>query len=171
MWTCAPAAGIGQDKRRKQVANLAKNAKAYKSDTTLIDSPVELRAWASQHLLPPSLDEMEDYKTYVIPVDPARYTSVTGVVVTMKTQVEYIGQCAANPDVFMLHVDGKHKLHHGRWILVSVGTHSTKLDSRHGITHSYRPMLYMFCKQHESTDSIAFLLETLQMYRLTTIVL
>ena len=39
------------------------------------------------------------------------------------TQVGWIEQLL-NCDVrFSWHIDGKHKLHHGKWMLVTIGTH------------------------------------------------
>lgn len=64
---------------------------------------------------------------------------------------------------YVLHIDGKHKLHHGKWLLVSIGTHDLCLDmqKKKTITHSYRPILYQFVQQQETRESVRMLCETL----------
>jgi hypothetical protein len=45
----------------------------------------------------------------------------------------------------VLHIDGKHKLHHGKWILVTIGPHDLKFcKEENKIVHSYRQCVYMF---------------------------
>ena len=66
------------------------------------------------------------------------------------------------PHRFVLHIDGKHKLHHGKWMLVSIGTHDLRFDEeRKKLSHSYRPLVYMFVKQQETTESVKMLCEAL----------
>ena len=63
-----------------------------------------------------------------------------------------------------LHGDGMHKLHYGKWLLLTFGTHCLRYDGYHGeITHSFRPLIYLLTKDHESTASIAFGMVALQM--------
>ena len=58
----------------------------------------------------------------------------------------------------VLHIDGKHKLHHGKWILVSIGCHDIKFDQmKQIVVHSYRPFVYQFVKQQESQESVRML--------------
>ena len=58
----------------------------------------------------------------------------------------------------MLHIDGKHKLHHGKWMLVTIGVTVLAYNKdKKKITHNFRPLVYMFVKQHESEESISFL--------------
>jgi len=69
---------------------------------------------------------------------------------------------------WILHIDGKHKLHHGKWLLVTFGTHVTSAgggdDSRRtSITHRFRPLVYMFTKHHEDADSIYFGLKAMEL--------
>ena len=68
----------------------------------------------------------------------------------MKSRV--ILTCLLTPNRFVLHIDGKHKLHHGKWMLVSIGTHDLRFDEESKkFSHSYRPLMYMFVKQQETT--------------------
>ena len=59
---------------------------------------------------------------------------------------------------YCLHIDGKHKIHHGKWMLVTIGTHDLRLDKvKNKITHSFRPLVYQFVKQQESEESVRML--------------
>ena len=48
---------------------------------------------------------------------------VEGRCFTGRVQIKWIGQLVKRPYLFVLHSDGKHKLHHGGWLLISIGTH------------------------------------------------
>ena len=62
-----------------------------------------------------------------------------------------------------LHGDGMHKLHYGKWLLLTFGTHCLRYDDRQGVyTHSFRPLIYLLTKDHESCASIAFGMVALQ---------
>ena len=72
------------------------------------------------------------------------------------------------PHRFVLHIDGKHKLHHGKWMLVSIGTHDLRFDEEaKQLSHSYRPLVYMFVKQQETTESVKMLCEALDLMAYT----
>ena len=65
--------------------------------------------------------------------------------------------------MYVLHIYGKHKLHHGKWMLVTIGVTVLAYNKdKKKITHNFRPLVYMFVKQHESEESIAFLCTALQ---------
>ena len=78
------------------------------------------------------------------------------------TQIGWIGQLGCSPTRYMLHIDGKHKLHHGKWMLVSIGTHVLARGRCNKVVHSYRPLIYMFVKQEESRESVKLLCESLK---------
>lgn len=63
-----------------------------------------------------------DGTTLYIPQNYTMY-DVEGVAMTGRTQLGWIGQLSTMPRQFVLHADGKYKLHHDKWILMSVGTH------------------------------------------------
>ena len=148
----------------KNYQNAKKNLKRQKLAGVQLETTLELQQWASAHALPARLEDMAKWVTYAIPMDYMQYLNVDAVVLTLKVQVDWIGQLVAMPGRFVIHIDGKHKIHHGKWILVTIGTHSIESNRRSGIVHSFRPLVYMFCKQHESTDSIIFGLDALNMY-------
>ena len=78
-------------------------------------------------------------------------------------QVGWILQLVAASRRWVLHVDGKHKLHHGKWMLVTFGTHTLRHSwSQKKLTHSFRPLVYMFCKGHEDAESLLFGMHALE---------
>ena len=59
---------------------------------------------------------------------------------------------------FVLHVDGKYKLHHGKWILITLGTHMLKTVGTHSfqLCTTFVPLIYLMCLQHESNGECAY---------------
>ena len=89
-------------------------------------------------------------KVIHVPMDCAQYNT-EGLVFTGPVQLGWMKQCLARPHCFVLHVDGKHKLHHGGWVLMTVGTHYLRYDEAHGcLTCSFAPFCYLMCKQVET---------------------
>ena len=88
-----------------------------------------------------------------IPQDAAAF-GVDGACFTGPTQITWMGQLLKQPKKFVLHMDGKYKLHHGVWILISVGTHMLKATGETPATtklsNTFVPLVYLFCKNHES---------------------
>ena len=85
-----------------------------------------------------------------IPMDCAAY-HCEGLCLTGPVQVEWIGQLCRRPWRFTLHIDGKYKLHHGGWVLITVGTHYLRWDEHnHTVSNSLAPLVYLMCKQGES---------------------
>ena len=135
-----------------------------------IEHTVDLRMWAEQHALPASLDAMQDFKTYAIPMRYHEYPAVEAVVLTSKVQVQWILQLLRAGRKWILHIDGKHKLHQGGWLLVTMGTHAVERKdearSRHHkskIVHTFRPLVYMFSKHHEDEDSLHFCMKAMEL--------
>ena len=93
-----------------------------------------------------------------IPLPPEDYPETDAICLTGHTQLMWLLQLLQSNVNFVLHVDGKHKLHHGGWMMVSIGTHDLRLFAERGtITHSYRPIVYMFVKQQETRQSARML--------------
>jgi len=153
--------------------NVAKIARSLGA-AAKIDTVVGMRQWAEAHHLPPSLEALEEHKTYAIPMDYAAHHAVDSVVLTSRVQVGWILQLAANARKWALHVDGKYKLHHGGWLLVTMGTHvaalrtyahNTRLPGRSAnkVVHEFRPLVYMFTRHQESVQSILFLFKAMEL--------
>ena len=98
-----------------------------------------------------------------IPLDALPF-NCTGALFTGRMQIYWIGQLMNMPHRFVLHADGKHKLHHGEWILMSVGTHMLRWDAANGtLSTTFVPLVYLFCKEHESNGSCLYLVRGLEM--------
>ena len=125
---------------------------------------------------------------WAIPCQYEQFPETEGICLTGNTQLKWIGQCVRSKVRFVisipyradivriltyrctsshryaLHIDGKHKLHHGKWIMVSIGCHDIRFDKhRNRIVHSYRPMVYQFVKQQESRESVKMLCTALDL--------
>ena len=80
-----------------------------------------------------------------IPLD-AKDFSVSGECFIGPQQIKWIGQLGKIPFQFVLHVDGKYKLHHGKWILITLGVHILRWDAHHNrLVTSFVPLIYLFC--------------------------
>ena len=86
-----------------------------------------------------------------------------GACLTGPTQIAWMGQLVNMPLKFVLHADGKHKLHHGGWILITLGTHYLRWD-QHNLTlsTSFAPLMYLFCKQIETLGAAKMLIDAVQ---------
>ena len=94
----------------------------------------------------------------VVPQDAICF-GVDGVCLTGPTQIRWMKQLLDLPGNFCLHVDGKYKLHHAEWILITLGTHCNKLvgvTSMH-ITNTFIPLVYMMTREHESNGACIML--------------
>lgn len=89
-----------------------------------------------------------------VPMDCAKYDT-EGMCFTGPMQVQWIGQLLQRPHQFVLHADGKHKLHHGRWVLMTLGTHYLRYDAeRDQLSTSFAPLMYLMSKQVESGSEV-----------------
>ena len=87
---------------------------------------------------------------------------VEGVCLTGPQQIQWIGQLAKLALRFVLHIDSKWKLHHGVWVLTSLGTHMLKWDQHHQtLSTTFVPLIYLVCKQHESTGAALMVMDAL----------
>ena len=96
-----------------------------------------------------------------VELDMAAY-GVEGAVFTGAAQIKWIVQLA-QPEMqrqFVIHADGKYKLHCGKWVLLTMGTHVLERE-RGGskVVTSYRLLVYIFCKQQESEGACVMLAE------------
>ena len=62
----------------------------------------------------------------------------------------------ANGWQYALHCDGTRKIHHGIWELITLGTHVMALDTekKKKSVLSFRPLIYLFCKQQETDEAL-----------------
>ena len=138
----------------------------------MIESTLQLRQWALSHELPmtmteEALDNLSIRKLYTIPIDYDEYPRTDAIVLTGPVQLRWVAQLVLSPVRYVLHIDGKHKLHHGKWMMVSIGVHDLAQGRKKTTVHSYRPLVYMFVKQEESTESVQLLCDALDWLALT----
>ena len=120
----------------------------------------DLKLWIEEHLLPDDLADVKDYTLYAVPMEDEKWDELTAVALTMKAQIDWIGQLRDNANRFAIHIDGKWKVHQGDWLLVTLGTHSTEYnDARGEVNHSFRPLMYMLTSEQETEKCILYLLE------------
>jgi len=92
---------------------------------------VDMLRFIEEHLLPDALEDIEDdAQYYTIPMDYGKNAigvagrpQVHAICMTAKRQILWIQQLLGSEMKFVLHVDGKHKLHNGKWILMTIGPH------------------------------------------------
>ena len=154
-------------KDRKKGAN-TKSLSGHKNHKLL--QTADIRHWAASNALPARLQDLEEGRMYSIPMPSFEYDSVEAVVVVGKLQVWWLLQLAFVKH-WVLHIDGKHKLHHGGWLLLTIGTHVVELrknsDNKNskrsaGVVHAFRPLAHMLSKHHEDKDSTLFMLVALE---------
>lgn len=113
----------------------------------------EMLAWGTRHELPSTLKEVVDFQMYAIPFPAEAFPNTEAVVLTMHVQINWIGLLVNGAMYFPVHMDGKAKLHHGGWYLITFGTHVLKFRDG-SVHHTFRPLVYMFVKQRETAESI-----------------
>ncbi|KAL3933218.1 MAG: hypothetical protein SGPRY_000384, partial [Prymnesium sp.] len=64
---------------------------------------------------------------------------------------------------YTISFDGKHKVHHGKWIFVTAGVHCLEKNCKNVLSHSFRPVLHFFGKQQENTGSMLMMIDALSM--------
>jgi len=137
--------------------------KVYKTKGDLLN-------FMKDHKLPSSVEEMVDKKLYAVDKMAEiwdAFPNTTALAFTAKISVGWMEQLLALQEetslAWALHGDGKHKLHHGRWVLMTFGTHSLNWSPDHkSYRHSFRPLIYLFSKQIESIESVKYAMKALQ---------
>lgn len=83
----------------------------------------DLISVAEDMKLPDTLSEVRPRQTYMVPMNMELLHSVQAVCFTGRTQINWLLQLAETDFKYTMHIDGVHKLHHGEWILVTIGPH------------------------------------------------
>ena len=96
-----------------------------------------------------------------IPMQAAAY-GIHGACYTGKTQIGWMGQLSKMPQEWQVHIDGKYKLHHAKFLLLSIGTHYLRYDHHNStLSNSFAPLVYLFCKEGESDGAVQILIDAL----------
>lgn len=131
-----------------------KNLKKGKRAGVIVKHYSDMQKVAFRRALPQTKEEIEPFRMYAVPFDGDQFKDVEAIVLTMHVQINWIGYLVNLGFNFPLHIDGKYKLHHGDWLLITFGTHSLRLAAKERTAHTFRPLLYVFTKQQESTDVV-----------------
>ena len=118
----------------QQVQQWVKTQKRRMAGHTRIEDVKDLKDWAADKLIPAIAYKVEDLLedvTYVVPEQTPNY-EVDGVCITCRAEIDWLIQVVRSGVKWVLHIDGKHKLHHGKFIFITYGTHSLELDVNTG---------------------------------------
>ena len=154
---------------------LVRGIKASKSAGVFINNLNDLLAYSQQFSLPASVPLLTDRTarppaalvasvasdTLFIPMDVSAY-NIHGACYTGPHQIQWMGQLAKMPGEWQVHIDGKYKLHHAKWLLLTIGTHRLRYDvANQTLSNSFIPLVYLFCKEGESDGACHLLTHAL----------
>ena len=147
-------------------------ARSKNTPTQEFESRADLINWGRKKQLPQFADEMDANILYAVDtifdvwddfVEPGgEYTLALPLI--SKQCVGWVQQLTKLKHAWALHGDGKHKLHIGKWVLMTFGTHCLRWDSdAKTYRHSFRPLIYVFSKSIESVQAVRLGMVALQM--------
>ena len=103
--------------------------RAGKTRKDVFQNVADLRNFHIEHQLPDSVDEMDPYSMYAPDIDWDSYPGVLALCLICQINVKWIGQLIQAIIRWALHGDGTHKIHIGRWVLMTFGTHVLVWDT------------------------------------------
>ena len=154
-----------------------KTLKAGKTSGIQVTSLLELKQFMTPLLMPPSISALTAATSGVVQAVGSSTTAgmrmvhiplplvydTEGACLTGPAQIGWMGQLVNMPLKFVLHADGKHKLHHGGWLLITLGTHFLRWDTHHlKLSTRFAPLMYLFCKQQETLGAAKMLIDAVQ---------
>ena len=94
------------------------------------ENAADLWSWAAKHLLPPDLESVLHDTMYAIPQRWPEYDETEGICLTGRRNICWLLQMLQMSEStrFGVKCDGKHKFHHGKWIIVTAGVHSLEFN-------------------------------------------
>jgi len=152
-------AGVVGGPTIEQVQNKVKLFKRHRREGThgkLLTQVNDLVTVVENNTLPESLASLAPIGTqsYMIPMEMELLNEAQAVCFVGSSQIKWVTQLANTAFKYTLHIDGVHKLHHGGWLLITIGPHvlsQQKADKT--VTHSYRPCVYMFTKEESMAST------------------
>jgi hypothetical protein len=161
----------------QKIQGKMKRLKKAKTAGIQVTSLLELKQFMTPLLMPPTMSALTAATSGVVQAVgssnaagmrmvyvplPLTYDT-EGACVTGPAQIKWMGQLLNMPLKFVLHADGKHKLHHGKWLLITLGTHYLRWDEHHlTLSTSFAPLMYLFCKQQETLGAAKMLIDAVQ---------
>ena len=114
----------------KQVQNWVRKKRSTLAGHDKIEDVRGLMTWAVGKQIPDIAFKPEDLledTTYVVPQHTPD-CDIEGVCITCRAEIEWLIQIVRSGAKWVLHIDGKHKLHHGGFLFITYGTHSMNYD-------------------------------------------
>ena len=135
-----------------------------------VDTVADLEKWVENHALPADPKDLRWNEMYAVQMPRDHQPEDPCVALLGKNQVQHLLQLVKYRHRWPLHVDGMHKLHEGGWILLTCGTHCIEWRSHSegkqhpaGAVQAFYPLLHLFSKAHETTDSVYFALKCMEL--------
>lgn len=123
------------------------------SPRTEITRVCDLYNWAATIKLPPLISDMNRDEMYSIPMEQEiNAHGVEQVHLTCWKFVNWLRQLATKVKVNVtLHIDGLHKMHYGKWLVLAIGTHCLQFyPEEKQYRQSFRPLVLLLGKDFES---------------------
>ena len=152
--------------------NYVSNMKSSKTAGLYMQSISDMIAYSQALSIPPTLSLLTAApssalvtsvvtESLYIPMDCLAY-GIHGACYTGKVQVtKWMAQLAQRPLQWQLHIDGKYKLHHQKFLLLTLGTHRLRYDHGHStLANSFVPLVYLFCKEGERDGAVQLLIDS-----------
>ena len=122
----------------------------------------DVHNWAATIELPPTIADMNRDEMYSIPMQLETMTyAVQQVHLTCWKFVNWLQQLASREVKVntTLHIDGFHKMHVGRWMVLAIGTHCLQFYPRESTyRQSFRPLVLLLGKDEESIKQVSVLM-------------
>ena len=148
----------------QQIQQWVRRERIKLGGSLVIENVRELMSWAVGKQIPETattIEHLETDKMYVVPVHTP-IGVVEGVCITCKAEIDWLIQMVNSGTKWVLHIDGKHKMHFGKFLFITYGTHSLNMDTnKRKVTHTFRPLMHTFTKQGESAENISWGLDCL----------
>eukprot|EP00873_Tetraselmis_striata_P034853 jgi/Tetstr1/455117/TSEL_041969.t1 len=129
---------------KKSLTRAEKGPRAY-------ESIADLRYWARRNEMPPlnsgdSDAPLEDDKLVVLQLNE----EAKGVVFTTICLFSTLSLAETGSLPICLVTDGTHKIHYGKWLLLTLGTHSIEYDmEKYDLVHKFRPISFCFAQEED----------------------
>jgi hypothetical protein len=160
----AHIASLDRHKFLTCVRNRKKHLTRLQGGPIFMDTTADLMNWARSHIFPESVKDFLACQESELNVLPRGYRSDVRAVVfsSLKLTLNILKAHFDRPYNFTLMMDGTHKLHFGKWLLVTCGVISLRWSrSNSGLSQTFKPVAYCFCES-ENDRATTLLLESVK---------
>eukprot|EP00873_Tetraselmis_striata_P033254 jgi/Tetstr1/453518/TSEL_040486.t1 len=146
---------------KKSLTRAEKGPRAY-------ESIADLRDWARRNEMPPlnsgdSNAPLEDDKLVVLQFSE----EAKGVVFTTMGLFRTLRLAETGSLPLCLVTDGTHKIHYGKWVLLTLGTHSIEYDmEKYDLVHSFRPISFCFAQEEDGAPMTLLFQTTMDTHKM-----